>query len=103
MQENDYDNLWVLGLVRQVVKGCFQKPNYVYKNYAANTVINRLEFATKNNKLLEMYCDVVDVDSTKLRKKIIDKNIKYLYDIKYKKVKHIQLVEEWKTKKWIIE
>lgn len=99
----EYNNLGVLALTRQIVKGCFQKPNYVYKNYAASTVINRLEFATKNNKLLEMYCDVVDVDSIKLRKKIIDKNIKYLYDIKYKKLKHIQLVEEWKCNKWIIE
>ena len=99
----EYNDQWVLSLMSQVVKGCMLKPNYVYKNFAANTVINRLEFAATDNKLLEMYCDVIGIDALRVRKKIIDKNIKYLYDIKYKKLKHIQLVEEWRNKKWLIE
>ena len=102
-QDVEYNEEACLWVVRQAIKACFQRPNFVYKNFSMNSILSRLEFATKNNRLLEMYCDAVGIESTKIRREMIEKNIEYLYEINYKKRKNIKLVEVNKVKKWIIK
>ncbi len=67
--------------------------------YDIEELKNRILIAINGDKLLDAYYEVSDIDQKKFRKKILSKNLKYLYRLLYEKKLYIRKIDG----KWTID
>lgn len=104
----DYNEDACVDFVRKSLYTFIQRPKRVntgrdynknYGKYSMDDLMNRLAVGIYSGPLLEIYCNVSDINLIKFRKKIIEKNTPYLYRLKYQKRMNIIRHEG----KWVID